>query len=88
MGREIRCPFARFYIKKIGDTFFIEHRLTHSHVAAVESEEELLAYITKLNTLGQYDLYNLLFENGARIPEQKIHYQKNILDIMRQRTGL
>lgn len=71
MRKGIRYPFARFYIKKIGGTFFIEHRLTHSHVTAVESEEELVSCITKLNALGQYDLYNFLFENGARIPEQK-----------------
>lgn len=63
--------FPRFYIKSVGGAFTIEHRLTHTYIGSVHSEDELKLELKVLNKLGTEEMYRMLIENHGRFPKAR-----------------
>lgn len=64
--------FPKFYIKAVGGKFSLEHRLTHTTVSSVDTEEELYEELERWNEMPDEELWKfLLYRNYARIVQPK-----------------
>lgn len=71
MSKEL-LPFPKFYIKAVGGTFSVEHRLTHTTMGSVKEEKDLYDEMEMWVEMPEEDLWRfLLEERSARIVPQK-----------------
>lgn len=63
--------FPRYYIKAVGGHFSLEHRLTHTYITSVKTEEELVELVREWNSKTDEELWQYLIKKRAVfIPKQ------------------
>lgn len=66
-------PFPKFYIKAVGGQYSLVHRLTHSYMESVETEEDLIEAVIGYSELEEQELWeHLIDKNRISIPTSKV----------------
>jgi hypothetical protein len=75
-----KFEYPRFYICHTTGSYTINHRLTHSYVASVRTEEELVKRIAELNAMSDKDLWLYLMSKYVRIPKPNVSMKDDYYD--------
>ena len=68
INKENMIHFPKFYIKAVGGSFTIMHRLTHSFIECVSTVDELKTALKRLNVLSEKELWEfLLYTRSATV---------------------
>lgn len=71
--------YPKFYIKAVGGAFSIEHRLTHSFISSVDTEEELVEELGRLMEMPEEELWHfLLFKRHVYVNSRNGFSKQNV----------